>query len=257
MNALRSEERRPKLVLSDVCKSFGGVTAAQEICLEIYGGEVLGLIGPNGAGKTTLINLIPGVYRASRGEMIFKGQSITRQPTYRRAKAGIGRTFQHPHLLDRCDVLTNIIMGSDMAARKRTGAKPELERELPEILACAGLEHIRLHDPVSKLSYGQQKLLEVVRVLLSHPDILLLDEPAAGLNNRETQYVADLIRYAVQRDIGVLLIEHSMELVMSICDRITVLNFGHQIATGTPAEIQNNEEVIRAYLGGGSDDAED
>ena len=110
---------------------------------------------------------------------------------------------------------------------------------------------------MSKLSYGQQKLLEVVRVLLSHPDILLLDEPAAGLNNRETQYVADLIRYAVQRDIGVLLIEHSMELVMSICDRITVLNFGHQIATGTPAEIQNNEDVIRAYLGGGSDDAED
>ena len=127
MNALRSEERRPKLVLSDVCKSFGGVTAAQEICLEIYGGEVLGLIGPNGAGKTTLINLITGVYRASRGEMIFKGQSITRQPTYRRAKAGIGRTFQHPHLLDRCDVLTNIIMGSDMLIRSRfTGITPIL-----------------------------------------------------------------------------------------------------------------------------------
>ena len=145
--------------------------------------------GPPGPDRPTHFNLLAVCDRASRGERISTAQTSTGQPAYRRAKAGIGRTFQHPHLLDRCDVLTNIIMGSDMAARKRTGAKPELERELPEILACAGLEHIRLHDPVSKLSYGQQKLLEVVRVLLSHPDILLLDEPAAGLNNRETQYV--------------------------------------------------------------------
>ena len=106
------------------------------------------------------------------------------------------------------------------------------------------------------MAYGQQKLLEVVRVLLSHPDILLLDEPAAGLNNRETQYVSELIQYAVARDTGVLLIEHSMELVMGVCDRITVLNFGHQITTGTPAQVQNDSEVIRAYLGGGGDSAE-
>lgn len=148
-------------------------------------------------------------------------------------------------------------MGSDMAARRKNGSKVELEKELPELLACAGLEKINLSDPMSKLSYGQQKLLEVVRVLLSHPDVILLDEPAAGLNNKETQYVSELIRYAVNRDIGVLLIEHSMELVMSICDRITVLNFGHQITTGVPEEVQNNAEVIKAYLGGGDDDAED
>ena len=154
-------------------------------------------------------------------------------------------------------MLTNIIMGSDMAARKRGAGRADLKRELPELLRCAGLENIDLTDPVSKLAYGQQKLLEVVRVLLSRPEVLLLDEPAAGLNNRETQYVADLIRHATRQGIGVLLIEHSMELVMSICDRITVLNFGTQIATGTPAEIQNNEEVIRAYLGGGGSDAED
>lgn len=256
MNAC-ANERNPKLVLSNICKNFGGVVAASDICLEIHGGEVLGLIGPNGAGKTTLINLITGVYKADRGTILFKGRDVSHKPTYQRAIQGIGRTFQHPHLLDRCDVKTNIIMGSDMAVRRRGGKKPDLDKELPELLACAGLEHINMEDPLSKLSYGQQKLLEVVRVLLSHPDVILLDEPAAGLNNRETQYVSELIRYAVSKNIGVLLIEHSMELVMSICDRITVLNFGHQIATGTPAEIQSNEEVIRAYLGGGDDDAED
>ena len=250
-----SREAKPKLILSDICKNFGGVTAAKDISLEIYGGEVLGLIGPNGAGKTTLINLITGVYPVSSGTIIFEGQDITKQHTYKRAIEGIGRTFQHPHLLDRCDIMTNIITGSDMAKRKHKAI--DLKKELPEILRCAGLSDIDMRDPVSKLAYGQQKLLEVVRVLLSEPEIILLDEPAAGLNNREAQYVSELIRYATKKGIGVLLIEHSMELVMSICDRITVLNFGTQIATGTPEEIQNNDEVIRAYLGGGDDDAED
>ncbi len=254
MSAWQNADREPKLVLSDVCKDFGGVVAASEINLEIFGGEVLGLIGPNGAGKTTLINLITGVYPVDRGTVTFMGKNVTGRQTYQRALAGMGRTFQHPHLLNRCDIWTNIIMGSDMAARRKGGKKADIEKELPELLSCAGLENINLSDPMSKLSYGQQKLLEVVRVLLSHPEIILLDEPAAGLNNRETQYVSELIRYAAKREIGVLLIEHSMELVMSICDRITVLNFGHQIATGTPGEIQENEEVIAAYLGGGDDD---
>ena len=254
MNESRTAQASPKLALRNVCKNFGGVVAASDINLEIRGGEVLGLIGPNGAGKTTLINLITGVYPVDKGTVTFKGEDVTRKHTYQRAIAGMGRTFQHPHLLGRCDVWTNIIMGSDMAARRKNGSRVDIDRELPELLACAGLGNINLSDPMSKLSYGQQKLLEVVRVLLSHPDLILLDEPAAGLNNRETQYVSELIRYAVKRDIGVLLIEHSMELVMSICDRITVLNFGHQIATGVPKEIQENEEVIRAYLGGGDDD---
>lgn len=255
MNDGRNADRKPLLVLNNVCKNFGGVVAAKNISLEIFGGEVVGLIGPNGAGKTTLINLITGVYKVSDGTMVFGGKDITKLPVYKRARDGIGRTFQHPHLLDRCDVWTNIIMGSDMAARK--GSKAEVEKELPEILDCCGMKNINLNAPLSELSYGQQKLLEVVRVLLSHPSLLLLDEPAAGLNNRETQYVAELIRYAVKQGIGVLLIEHSMELVMSICDRITVLNFGQQIATGVPDEIQNNQEVITAYLGGGDDDADD
>lgn len=255
MSICTAEKKEPKLILNNICKNFGGVVAASDICLEIHGGETVGLIGPNGAGKTTLINLITGVYRADSGEITFKGKDVSKEPTYKRAVMGMGRTFQHPHMLDRCDVWTNIIMGSDMAARKKRKGSEKLDDELRELLNCAGLSGIALSDPLSKMAYGQRKLLEVVRVLLSHPDILLLDEPAAGLNNRETQYVAELISYAVARDIGVLLIEHSMELVMNVCDRITVLNFGHQITTDTPAEVQKNPEVIRAYLGGGAEDA--
>ena len=257
MNALKQDVQKKKLVLTDVCKNFGGVTAASNIYLEIVGGECLGLIGPNGAGKTTLINLITGVYKVDKGNVKFFSKDITKAPTYKRAKLGIGRTFQHPHLLGRCDIWTNIIMGSDMARRKQIAKSGDMETELKELLKIAGLSNINLNDPMSKLAYGQQKLLEVVRVLLSRPEVVLLDEPAAGLNNTEIEYVAELIRYATRKEMGVLLIEHSMDLVMSICDQITVLNFGHQIATGAPHEIQENEEVIKAYLGGGENDAHD
>lgn len=258
MSGFVKSAESPLLSLTDVSKNFGGVVAADKIRLEIRPGEVLGLIGPNGAGKTTLINLITGVYPVSSGSIVFRGGEITKKPVHARAALGIGRTFQHPHLLGRCDVGTNLVVGQDMAARKKLPADPQgAKQELGALLQCAGLEGIDLAAPVSKLSYGQQKLLEVVRVLLSRPYLILLDEPAAGLNNRECEYVAALIRYATQKGIGTLLIEHSMELVMSVCDRITVLNFGVQIATGTPAEIQANDLVIEAYLGGGSFDAED
>ena len=249
MNGSTEEKRELLLKLSNVRKNFGGVVAADDVNLEIYSGTTLGLIGPNGAGKTTLITLSTGVYSVSAGTIEFCGKDITAEPTYKRALEGIGRTFQHPHLMIRCDVRTNLITGADMISRKKIKDDETVSRELPELLKCAGLDQVDLDGPVSGLAYGQQKLVEVVRVLLSHPKLVLLDEPAAGLNNREAGYVADLIRYATSRNIGVLLIEHSMELVMSICDQITVLNFGHQITTGTPDEVQNNPQVIEAYLG--------
>ena len=248
--SISTNEEMPKklLILEGVSKNFGGVIATNNVSLKLDYGEVLGLIGPNGAGKTTLINIITGLYKPTNGKIIFLGKEVVTFPTYKRAMMGMGRTFQHPHLLGRCDIWTNIIMGIDMANRKNENSKRDV---LNELLICAGLDKINLHDSIDKLSYGQQKLLEVVRVILSKPKLLLLDEPAAGLNNNEEKYDAALIKYAVEKNIGVLLIEHSMNLVMSICDEITVLNFGNQIAYGNPKEIQENQEVINAYLGGG------
>ena len=239
------------LRLNDVCKNFGGVVAADEICLEMYPGEVFGLIGPNGAGKTTLLNLITGIYMPDRGTVVLGNKNISKQPTYKRARAGIARTFQHPRLLGRCDIKTNIYMGVDLA-NKRKKKSGQVDNELAVLMKTAGLETVNLKDTVDKLSYGQQKLLEIIRAILCEPSVMLLDEPAAGLNNRETEYVGALIQAAVGKNIAVLLIEHAMDFVMSICDRITVLNFGPQIMTGTPKEVQENEAVIKAYLGGGN-----
>lgn len=238
------------LQLSGVNKKFGGVVAADDICLELYPGEIVGLIGPNGAGKTTLLNLITGIYTPDKGTVILNGTNISRYPTHKRARAGIARSFQHPRLLDRCDIRTNIYMGSDLA-NKRQKNSGDISVQLDELIEIAGLKGIRLEDSIDKLSYGQQKILEIIRAIMCKPVVLLLDEPAAGLNNKEMEYVGALIQYAVKENIAVLLIEHAMDFVMSICDRITVLNFGHQITTGTPKEVQENEEVIRAYLGGG------
>ena len=245
-----SKSAKSVLRLTDVCKRFGGVIAADDITFELFGGEIFGLIGPNGSGKTTLLNLVTGIYSTDKGSIVLEGRDITKAPSHTRARLGIVRSFQHPRLLDRCDIRTNIMMGIDLGAKRNIQTGEKTEERIQVLLAAAGLDKVNLSDTTDKLSYGQQKMLEIVRALLSEPKVLLLDEPAAGLNHKEMEYIVALVRIAIERGIAVLLIEHAMDLVMNICDRLTVLNFGHQIAMGTPAEIQENQAVIEAYLGG-------
>lgn len=246
---------KPILKLDDVNKAFGGIVTADHVSFELYPGEILGLIGPNGAGKSTMLNLISGIYQVDSGKIFFDGQDITKMPSHKRARSGIGRTFQTPRFLYRSTARENMLLGTDLAEQMGywnsfVGKKGiDFEKECKELLELAGLK-IQWDEQIEDLPFGQQKLLEIVRALLSHPKCMLVDEPAAGLNTQETGIVSDILQYATQKGIAVLLIEHQMDMVMSTCDRIVVLNFGKLIAEGKPEEIATNPEVIEAYLGG-------
>jgi len=196
-----------------------------------------------------LLNLISGVTDMDAGSITLDDEVVTNLPNYARARRGVARTFQHPRLLKRCDIQANLFLGIDLANRKKQisgHTAPKLE----ELLEAAGLR-FDLDDSITTLSYGQQKLFEIVRALLTNPKVLLLDEPAAGLNTKEMERVDALIAIAVKNNAAVLLVEHSMDLIMNICHTITVLNFGRKIAEGVPSEIQSNDAVIEAYLGRG------
>lgn len=238
--------------LDKICKRFGGVVAANEVSFTLASGEIHGLIGPNGSGKTTVLNLINGITEMDAGEVTLDGVSITKEPCHNRARMGIARTFQHPRLLKRCDIETNLFLGIDLANMKDKTAVLGYKNDyqVSELLEAAGLS-IKMDESITILSYGQQKLFEIVRALLSQPKVLLLDEPAAGLNAKEMERIEALVHIAVGNNAAVLLVEHAMDLVMNLCHNLTVLNFGRVIAEGGPEEIQNNEAVIEAYLGRG------
>lgn len=246
---------QPILRLEGISKNFGGVVAAKNVTFSVLPGEVHGLIGPNGAGKSTLMNIISGIYAPDSGSIYFDEKDITHLPDYRRARMGIGRTFQTPRFLQRSNIRDNLLIGTDLADQVGFfkgfwGVRgTDFEKELKELMEVAHFT-FRKRDDINSLPFGQRKLLEIVRSLLGHPRVMLIDEPAAGLNNKEIEYAMDLINLAARnRNIGVLLIEHSMDMIMDICSDIVVINFGEVIATGGPEAISNNKSVIEAYLG--------
>lgn len=245
------------LEVKNVYKAFGGVICANDVSFKVEAGQIRGLIGPNGAGKTTMLNLISGIYSVDKGDIFFKGKKITNVPAFKRARMGIGRTFQSPRFMVRASIKDNLMIGTDLLNKigfipsfiGKKGA--DFEEELSQLMKIAGFT-FDWEDQISALPYGKQKLLEIVRAMLSHPTVMLVDEPAAGLNKSEQERVTALLKKAVSQGAGVLLIEHSMDMVMSICDRITVLNFGTVIADDIPEVISNDKQVIEAYLGGTS-----
>jgi branched-chain amino acid transport system ATP-binding protein len=239
---------------------FGGLTAVSDFNLSIEPYELVGLIGPNGAGKTTVFNMLTGVYKPTEGEILVGGKSTAHLPPYRITALGVARTFQNIRLFKELTVLENVKIGGHIhytytgtAAVLHTNrfhdAEEVAERDAIELLHIFNLD-ARANDYARNLPYGDQRRLEIARALAARPKLLLLDEPAAGLNDRETNLLMQTIHDIRDRfHIAVLLIEHHMELVMGICERIVVLNFGKTIAVGTPDEIRANRDVIEAYLG--------
>ena len=251
----------PQVLLSvqGLEKSFGGLMALNNVSFDVNTGEVVALIGPNGAGKTTLFNLITGFHEIDGGQIFFQSARIDELAPHQIVRKGIVRTFQNLQIFDNMTVLENVMVGLHiqgqsgiLAAAFRLPSALREEKvsrqEAYRYLELVGLAD-RANDPAASLPFGQQRLLEIARALAVRPALLLLDEPAAGLTKTETLALDDLICRLREDGLTILLVEHDMELVMSIADRVVVLHYGMVIATGTTAEVQSNPEVIQAYLG--------
>jgi branched-chain amino acid transport system ATP-binding protein len=227
------------LSVEGVTRRFGGIVAVDNVSFDVAEREIVGLIGPNGAGKTTMFNLITRLYRPDAGEIAFGGETLLRTPPHGIVKRGIARTFQNVELFGSMTVLEHVLLGRH--ARRGRSAR--------EVLNYVGLADVA-HRPAAELPYGTQKRVELARALASGPRLLLLDEPAGGLNHEEVLELGALIHLLrVNLELTILLVEHHMGLVMSIAERVHVLDFGRLIASGTPAEVQGDRAVVEAYLG--------
>ncbi|HZJ03184.1 MAG TPA: ABC transporter ATP-binding protein [Thermoleophilia bacterium] len=249
----------PILRVESVSKRFGGLEALRDVTFSLYEGQIKALIGPNGAGKTTLFNLVSAIEAPTEGSIVFAGKEITGMTSDRACRVGIGRTFQHSKLFDDMSVLDNVKVGRH--AKSNAGllaaffTTPRHRREEQAITEASirALRRVGIEEHAAaqagSLPLGERHLLEIARALATEPRVLLLDEPAAGLNNEETDRLADSVRRIRDEGITVLLVEHDMGFVMNISDEVVVLDYGRKIAEGPPLMIQNDEEVIRAYLG--------
>jgi branched-chain amino acid transport system ATP-binding protein len=257
---VQAENSQPFLEVEEVVMAFGGLMALINLNLTVEKGIIKAIIGPNGAGKTTLFNIITGTFPPTEGFVRFKGQSIESFKAHKIADLGISRTFQTVELFDNMTVLENVMLGCHTRTRSSFIAsgfqlpavrreEKEIQTQAMEILEFVGLKR-KYAESADSLPLGDRKILEIARALATQPELVCLDEPAAGLNETETETASSLIMAIKEKGITVLLVEHDMKVVMNISDEIMVLNYGEKIAEGTPEEIQNNPSVIDAYLGG-------